>query len=384
MSSKNQYDDNGNEKIRCMECDGWYHRLDVHLNAKHGMSSAEYTAMYSDAPTISEYAKKNASSSQKKKTNKKAAKASDGNTSLKFGCAELFERADVPEEDRAFIPEHDEKWLPGKAEMEIWEATALGIESREPVLIVGPTGCGKSTGVLELAAVVNQPVRRINLHGDVREAGFVGHMAVMVDEETGQSITHWVDGILTRAMRRGHWLLLDELDAAPPQILFVLQAVLEKGGRLVLPENGGEVVRAHPYFRIIATANTLGRGDETGLYAGTNVLNEAFLDRFGVVVNADYPDQINEINILIERTGVGRDIAAKMVKVALKVRESFAHEQCYTTFSTRRLITWAEKTVKMKDAVKASRIAVVNRLSGDDREFVRGVIQRYFGGEVGA
>ena len=264
-----------------------------------------------------------------------------------------------------------------------WNALGIALQEGEPALMVGPTGCGKSAGFLELAARLNQPVRRVNLHGDVRVADFLGEKVVEVDPETEQSVVRWKDGILPQAVRTGQWLLLDELDAAPPQILFVLQGLLEKGGNLVLTGNEGEVIKPHANFRVVATANTLGRGDESGLYAGTHVLNEAFLDRFGVVLECDYPTMAQEGKILKKKNPTLTDEDAnKMVAVANAVREAFKRDECAVTFSTRRLLSWARKTVIMKDAQKASDIAVLNKMTGEDRKFVSDLIQRHWGGKI--
>jgi cobaltochelatase CobS subunit len=391
-----KFDPNGNEMVKCLECEKFFHRLDVHLPSRHKITVAEYKSKHgADAPTISEHAAKRAAEGQKKKQTDEPAPSSAKKTKvseviaeydktvMRFGYAQLKIRDDLDEKsDLPFVPEHDNGWLPGKREKEQWDLLSLGVSQNENVLLVGPTGCGKSEGVMELAAVLNQPVRRVNLHGDVRASDFVGEKLVDVDPESGQAVVKWVDGILPQAMRRGHWLLADEMDAAPPQILFVLQAVLERKRTLVLTANNGEVVKAHPNFRVIATANTLGRGDETGLYSGTNVLNEAFLDRFGIVIESDYPDSETETKILVKRTGIDEKFAKSMVQCAMKVREAQKNEQCYTTFSTRRLIAWAGKAVSMKDPLKSAKVAVLSRLGNDDRAFVAGVIQRYFGGEV--
>lgn len=395
-------DSSGHAKVECLECGMYFHRLDVHLAARHKLNVDAYLAKYPGAETISEAAKARAAEAQMRRNGKTKAKATaeaivagvqiadragkapstEKSQFYRIGVAKLEHVTGLSREEQAFVPRHDDNWSIGERERDQWEALALGIEEGENVLMVGPTGCGKSTSVLELAAAINQPVRRVNLHGDIRAADFIGEKVVDVDPETEQAVVVWRDGILPQAMRAGHWVLLDELDSAPPAILFVLQSVLEPGGRLVLPGNGGEVVIPHPRFRIIATANTLGRGDDSGMYAGTNILNEAFLDRFGVVIECGYPDEETEIRIVKAKSGLDDANVRKMVRVARAIREANEREEVFCTFSTRRLLSWASKARRFGNPIKAARYAVLNKLTGDDRDVVRGVIQRYFGGAV--
>lgn len=297
---------------------------------------------------------------------------------LRLGSASIDVLTDdVVGEDLAWVPDHDEDYQPSTREMASFEAVALAVESHEPVLIVGPTGCGKSELIRELAAVANRPLRRQNLHGDIRAADFVGERTIEVTD-AGASHVVWRDGILVDAMRRGHWLLLDEIDAGPAHILFVLQAVLERNGRLVLPGNGGEIVVPHPNFHVFATANTLGRGDDAGLYSGTNVLNEAFLDRFGVVLQVDYPAPEAEALIVARAGMMPIAMATRMVDIAVAVREAAAKETCFCTLSTRRLIAWARKAAATRRPYYAAEISLLARLPAEDRKFVEGVVRRVF------
>lgn len=387
-----EYDNKGRQKVKCQECGLWYHRVDVHLQKKHPEFAGtdgkckKYLDKYPGALLISDAASKHVKKTEAKKVahevktaeaKAEAFEPSEGD--FRIGVARLKQRDDLEESDRPHIPTHDPHFIIGTAEKERWEYIALGIQEQENTLIVGPTGCGKSEAVLQLAAVIDQPVQRLNLHGEVRAADFVGDKTVEVDPDTKQAVVMWQDGILPDAMRKGHWLLLDELDAAPAHVLFVLQAVLEKGMRLTLAANNGEVVRAHKHFRIIATANTLGRGDDTGLYNGTNILNEAFLDRFGIVIQSGYPNPSTENTILKERTGINVDDASRMIKVAGDVRKALETETVYCSFSTRRLIKWAQATVRLGDVKRALRISVTNRLSAEDSTFIDGLVQRYWG-----
>ena len=410
--SWNPYDKDGNAMVKCEECGRYYHRLDVHLARKHGINVKEYQQKYPGAETISEYAKQRASEAQKGgvrainqvmktkakdiATSKQESSSKTG-TGFRFGCAELFpinrdeldDKLDVPH-----IPEFDEDWVTGEQEKEQWEYLALGISANENVFWTGPTGCGKTAGTEQVAAVLGQPCQRLNMDGEIRKSEFVGKMKVVIDKDTGNSITKWVDGVLTNCMRRGHWLILDELDAAPQTILLVLQRVLESGKKLTLAENDGEVVEAHPRFRIIATANTKGSGDESGMYTGTGVLNQAFLDRFAVTIEANYPQEKYETRILVDKTGLDSDTSRKMVSVANKVRKALKNEECSCTFSTRRLLAWASMALRMgatknatstdfsKAVQRSAKITVLSRLETEDKEFVAGLIQRHFGGEV--
>lgn len=387
-----------NDKVQCLSCkaqgtSAHFHRLDVHLSTKHKISVAEYRAQYPGAPTISAsaaarvVAAPRSGVAQVKGNVVGDAPTDEGNRPAKGGRkpfifksgVELFQRADLTEADRIHIPTFDEDWEMGPTEIDKWEAMAVAIQSGENILDVGPTGCGKTAGIHQLAAALDQPVRRFQLSGESRVADFVGTKVVEVDEDSGEAVTRFQNGILVDAMEKGHWLILDELDGAPPAILFTLHSVLEAHGKLVLTADGGRVVKRHKDFRVFATANTLGRGDDTGLYTGTNVLNEAFLDRFGVVLQSTYPAKESEIRILVNKTGVEEVLARRMVDVATRVREALANEECYCTFSTRRLLTWAGKAVALRNTALAARVTVLNKLGKDDAKFVGDIIQRIIG-----
>lgn len=299
-------------------------------------------------------------------------------TQFKFGPAVLAMNDTVDPQDEVHVPTWDDKY---HVQEDSLENIALCVEQDIPVLLTGPTGCGKSTLIMALASILNQPTRRVNLHGDVRSVDFLGQKVIDVDEQ-GNSVVTWRDGVLPDAMRRGHWLILDEFDAAPASIAMVLQSVLEPGHTLVLTSNHGEVVRPHPGFRVFATANTIGRGDDSGLYAGTNVLNEATLDRF-VVEACDYPSAAVEAKIVSEKAGMDKELAKELVKVAGYVRAGFGKQECFCTFSTRRLIAWASliacfaTVLPVKEAVaRAYRLAVDSKLGPEDAQYVRGVAAR--------
>lgn len=405
MGDKTKQFDSKGEKVQCRICECWYHRLEVHVKKEHGIDKKEYLKRYPGAATISQAARKNASRARKvplvianagmasaalsvvdgdkgKKGEKKEKPSADKAREFKVGVASLSLVVDseLTPVQKAEVPRHDEDWQPGKREMEHLESVAVGIEDEDNIFIYGPPGGGKTTLVKETSAIMNMPLFRFDFTNAISVEDFIGENRLVTDEH-GNTITKWFDGAFTRCWREGYHIFFDEFCGAPANIMLRLHGPLE-GDDLVLMENGGEVVPKHPRTRIFAADNTNGRGDDTGMFSGTNVLNEATLDRFGTVIKYDYPDKVTERKILVAKTGISAASAKNMVECARLVREAFANEECYCTFSTRRLIGWAKKAVRFGDERKAADIAVLGKLSSDDAKFVDAIIQRIFGGSI--
>lgn len=391
-SAKDKFDTKGREKIRCLICGLFYHRLDTHLQTKHSMSVDDYHEKFPKAPVLSETAQEMSSKSSKKKIKVKTKKEEDKNEGNKneyhIGVATLKHRNDLTLLDREYVDKntHDEGWIIDNTVLQMLEDIAVGIEDEQPVFIGGPTGCGKSQAVKELAAIIDQPLCRVQLTRDFRASQFVGRTELRIDKD-GNQYTEFVYGVLPKAIKNGWWLLLDEIDQAHPDVLMAIQAVLE-GEPLVLSENFGEVVspgetERSKNFRIIATANTFGKGDDSGLYVGAKIMNEATLDRFGVTIKADYPVYDTEVEILVKKAGIKKPVAKKMVSIGQKVREAVLNDVCTCTFSTRRLIMWAKKYKRYNDVRRSINVSVLNKIQEqEDVRFISDLVQRYFGGDV--
>jgi len=247
------------------------------------------------------------------------------------------------------------------------------IDTGMNLLLVGPTGCGKSSMVEELWKRAGIAYRRMNLNGEVTVDDFVGM------HEARDGNTFFTDGVLPDCMKNDRRLLIDELDASPAEILFVLQSVLE-GKPLVITKNAGEIVKPSAGFRIVATANTIGKGDDTALYQGTNVLNEAFLDRFGAIIHMTYLSAEKERLVLQKRTGIDADTAKKLCEVAGLARKSFESGDLYSTFSTRKLLNTCRLVKECGMRVpSAFKMAVINKVRPEDGTVLAEIFQRIFG-----
>ena len=274
------------------------------------------------------------------------------------------------------IPDTDPNYIFRKQYV---EEVAYAIERNQNCMLVGDAGVGKSSLVEQLGAIAKRPVRRANLHGESDTTIFVGRDKPT--EVNGVRQMVYERGLLAEAMEEGFWLLLDEIDAALQPVLFVFQQVLEDGGKLILEDGKGTVIRKHPDFRIFATANTVGIASRNRLfYSGTmGRMNEATLDRFGCVIHVEPLEPALEEKVICSKVpDLDEDFVKAIVRIANETRNQLKEEQLSCTFSTRRCLQWAQAMTRFHP-LRAAKMTVLNKLNADDYKVLEGVVQRYFG-----
>ena len=263
-------------------------------------------------------------------------------------------------------------------------AILAGFSRNRRVMVAGTHGTGKSTHIEQVAARLNWPCIRINLDSHVSRIDLVGKDAITVRE--GLQVTEFRDGILPWAYQNNVALVFDEYDAGRPDVMFVIQRVLESAGRLTLLDQS-RVVRPHPAFRLFATANTVGLGDTTGLYHGTQQINQAQMDRWSIVTVLNYLPHDREVGIVLAKakhfdTKDGRQAVSKMVRVADMTRAAFVNGDLSTVMSPRTVITWAENAEIFGDVGFAFRLTFLNKCDDLERPLVAEFYQRAFGQEL--
>jgi len=252
------------------------------------------------------------------------------------------------------------------------------------VLVQGSHGTGKSTHIEQVAARLNWPCVRINLDGHITRMDLIGKDGIVVED--GKQITRFQPGILTWALEHPVALVFDEYDAGRPDVMFVIQRVLEKEGKLTLLDQS-RVIDPHPAFRLFATANTVGLGDAAGLYHGIQPLNQGQLDRWHVTAILNYlpPDQ--EQAVLLANcpeldTPEGREQAESMVLLANLIRQGFVQGDLSTVMSPRTLISWAENMRIFKDWALAFALTFFNRCDDAEQPLITEYYQRCFAEEL--
>src|SRR5262245_19734282 len=279
------------------------------------------------------------------------------------------------------VPDLDPDYL---FDRETTLAILAGFAHNRRVLVAGYHGTGKSTHIEQVASRLNWPCVRVNLDSHISRIDLVGKDAIVLKE--GQQVTEFRDGILPWALQRNVALCFDEYDAGRPDVMFVIQRVLEVSGKLTLLDQN-KVLRAHPAFRLFATANTVGLGDTTGLYHGTQQINHGQMDRWSIVTTLNYLPHDKEVEIVLAkarhyRTDEGRDIVNKMVRVADLTRNAFMNGDVSTVMSPRTVITWAENADIFKDIGFAFRLTFLNKCDELERPIVAEFYQRCFGTEL--
>ncbi len=263
-------------------------------------------------------------------------------------------------------------------------AILAGFAFNRRVMIQGYHGTGKSTHIEQVAARLNWPCLRINLDSHVSRLDLIGKDAIVLRD--GKQVTEFREGILPWALQRACALVFDEYDAGRPDVMFVIQRVLEVEGKLTLLDQS-RVIHPHPAFRLFATANTVGLGDTTGLYHGTQQINQAQMDRWNIVATLNYLEHDTEAEIVLAKlpaydTPEGRARVSAMVMLADLTRNGFIDGDLSTVMSPRTVLTWAENALIFKDLRFAFRVTFLNRCDEVERAVVAEYYQRCFGEEL--
>jgi cobaltochelatase CobS len=282
-----------------------------------------------------------------------------------------FTKADerVPEIDEAYVFDPDTTL-----------AILAGFAHNRRVMVQGYHGTGKSTHIEQVAARLNWPSIRINLDAHISRIDLIGRDAIVLRD--GLQVTEFQEGLLPWALQNPVALTFDEYDAGRPDVMFVIQRILESSGRLTLLDQN-KVITPDPHFRLFATSNTVGLGDTSGLYHGTQAINQAQMDRWNIVTALNYLEAPVEVEIVKSKTPDTEDaVIADMVKVADLTRQGFVNGDISTVMSPRTVMTWAQNAEIFGSVGFAFRLSFLNKCDEAERMLVSEYYQRVFGKDL--
>ena len=285
------------------------------------------------------------------------------------------------DEPNEYVPTIDESY---KFDKNTTLAILAGFTHNRRVMIQGYHGSGKSTHIEQVAARLNWPCIRVNLDSHISRIDLLGKDAITLKD--GKQITEFKEGILPWALQSPTALVFDEYDAGRPDVMFVIQRVLEVEGKLTLLDQN-KVISPHSGFRLFATANTVGLGDTSGLYHGTQQINQGQMDRWHIVSTLNYLDTDLELKVILSKVPSldnkeGQEIAKNMISVANLSRQGFANGDISTLMSPRTVISWAENNQIFEDLSKSFEITFLNKCDDTERVIIAEYYQRCFDSEV--
>ena len=263
-------------------------------------------------------------------------------------------------------------------------AILAGFSFNKRVLVQGYHGTGKSTHIEQVAARLNWPCIRVNLDSHISRIDLIGKDAIVLKD--GKQITEFKEGILPWSIQNPVALVFDEYDAGRPDVMFVIQRVLESEGNFTLLDKN-KVLEQHDFFRIFATTNTVGLGDTTGLYHGTQQINQGQMDRWNIVSTLNYLPFEKELEIVLSKNKAfnnkeGKELLSNMIKVADLTRKGFVNGDISTVMSPRTVLHWAENTDIFKDKGYSFRITFLNKCDDLEKKIISEYYQRCFGEDL--
>ena len=279
------------------------------------------------------------------------------------------------------VPDIDEAY---RFNRETTLAILAGFAHNRRVMIQGYHGTGKSTHIEQVAARLNWPCIRINLDSHISRIDLVGKDVIVLKD--GKQVTEFREGLLPWALQHPTALVFDEYDAGRPDVMFVIQRVLEVEGKLTLLDQN-RVIRPHPAFRLFSTTNTIGLGDTTGLYHGTQQINQGQMDRWNIVATLNYLPHEEEVDIVLAKSPSyddpqGRELLSAMVAVADLSRNGFINGDISTVMSPRTVITWADNARIFGDVGHAFEVTFLNKCDEVERSVIAEYYQRCMGNEL--
>ena len=280
-----------------------------------------------------------------------------------------------------YVPEIDKNY---KFDRDTTLAIISGFAFNKRVLVQGYHGTGKSTHIEQIAARLNWPCIRVNLDSHVSRIDLIGKDAIVLKD--GKQVTQFKEGILPWSIQNPVALVFDEYDAGRPDVMFVIQRVLEAEGNFTLLDKN-KVIKQNKFFRLFATSNTVGLGDTTGLYHGTQQINQGQMDRWNIVTTLNYLSLDREMDIVLSKNknlnnAKGKEKVSNMIKVASLTRKGFMSGDISTVMSPRTVLHWAENTEIFKDTGYAFRVTFLNKCDEVEKNTIAEYYQRCFGEEL--